>query len=156
MSIGYNWMGYGIQNKITQYALLSGGILVSIIGVGHIFMPEFGYEKNIPASMDTEISNHFYYLGTYAICSFLLSLGIISIYLSRKNYRDISLTICSIWALLWTSRFILEIIYPVKLKLFFLTNPTQVLTPFIGLIALIYISGAATGLISYFKNPRLD
>src|SRR3569833_1120366 len=111
-------------NKILQTALLSGGILIVIIGIGHIFMPEIGYDRKVPASMDTEISDHFYYLGTYAICSFLLTIGSISIYTSRKNNPDFSFTICAILALLWIARFILEIIYPVHLKLFFLNNPT--------------------------------
>jgi hypothetical protein len=140
------------QNRITQYALLIGGVFVSIIGVAHIFMPALGYDKQVPLSMSTEISDHFYYLGTYAICLFLLTIGSISIYVSKKGYPDVSLTICCIFALLWIGRLILEIIYPVKLKLFFLDNPTIVLTPFIASIALIYLSGAVSALASRFRT----
>lgn len=132
-------------------ALLIGGICVTLIGIMHIFMPAMGYENTIPLSMPSEVSNHFYYLGTYAICTFLLTLGFLSIYASRIHHADVSFVICSAFSLLWINRAVLEIIYPVRLKLFFLSVPTVVLLPLIILIATVYTGGSFSYILSRNK-----
>ena len=139
------------SHSTTQRTLLFGGISVCLIGIGHIFMPTLGYDQQVPLSMSKKVSDHFYYLGTYAICSFLLSLGIISIYISRLSQPNILKFFAGIFSFLWISRAILEIIYPVKLKLFFLNNPTSVLLPVIGVIAINYAVGFSVSIVSKSK-----
>lgn len=139
------------KKSLLRSALLGGGICVTLIGIMHIFMPAMGYENTIPLSMPGEVSNHFYYLGTYAICTFLLTLGFLSIYASRIHHPDVSFVICSAFSLLWISRTVLEIIYPVRLKLFFLSVPTVVLLPLIILIATVYTGGSVSYILSRNK-----
>jgi len=138
--------------KGMRYSLLVAGCFVTLIGLVHIFMPTLGYEESIPKSMPKELADHFYYLGTYAICTFLLTLGFISIYASGLKYPDVSFTLSVAFSLLWISRAIFERIYPVRLKLFFLDTPTYILLPFISVIALIY----CFGMVSYVLKIRKE
>jgi hypothetical protein len=127
-----------------KIALRIGGLFTLFIGIAHIFMPDLGYEPSVPLSMTPAIRDHFYYLATYAICTFLLTLGVISIYASKIKYVNVSLFICIILSVLWIGRTILEIKYPVHVKLFFLDIPTVALLPVIAFIALTYSIGSVT------------
>jgi hypothetical protein len=127
-----------------KIALRIGGLFTLFIGIAHIFMPDLGYEPSVPLSMAPVIRDHFYYLATYAICGFLLTLGIISIYASKIKYIRVSLFICIVLSVLWIGRTILEIKYPVHVKLFFLDIPTVALLPVIMFIALTYSVGSLT------------
>lgn len=141
------------SQKTAQLSLLFGGIWVCFIGIGHIFMPTLGYDRQVPMSMSKEVSEHFYYLGTYAICSFLISLGIISIYVSRLQQPGILKFFAGLFSFLWIGRTIMEVVYPVKLKLFFLSDPTSVLLPVISLIAINYSFGFLS-LIYFNRNIK--
>jgi hypothetical protein len=125
--------------------LLIGGIFTTIIGIAHIFMPALGYNSSVSSGMRPEIRDHFYYLATYAICAFLLTLGFISIYISQINYPRVSFVVCFALSVLWVGRMVLEWKYPVHLKLFFLEDPTMVLLPVITFIAGTY----SLGVLSY-------
>lgn len=118
--------------------MLTGGIITMIIGFGHIFMPTAGYEDTVIFSMAPAIRDHFYYLGTYAICIFLLALGFISIYFSRIELSIHTIIISSILAILWIGRTILEFIYPVEIKIFMLQKPHNALRIVISTLALLY------------------
>ncbi len=124
--------------NLTQWALSLGGLLTFAIGVMHIFMPEFGYDASVPQSMDTEVANHFYYLGTYAIASFLLTFGFLSIYLARQNIVQAMFPFALVLTGVWGLRAVLEIIYPVKLSLFFLDTPTTALLPITIILTVLY------------------
>lgn len=128
--------------RLLRGALLVGGLLTAVIGIGHIFMPTVGYDSSIPLAMEPAIREHFYYLGTYAICAFLLSLAFLSIYFSSLEYSQASLVVCSVLAVLWVARAILELLYPVEIRIFFLQTPHGVLLPVIVFLALIYSSSA--------------
>lgn len=135
-------------DRLLKLALLSGDILATVIGVAHIFMPSLGYSSIMSSSMTTEIRDHFYYLATYAIGAFLLTLGFLSIYFSRLDYPKASLVVCAALSVLWITRAILEFAYPVEIGIFFMDRPTVVLFPVISTIAAMY--SAAT--VSYAKR----
>jgi hypothetical protein len=126
-------------------SLTIGGLITCLIGLAHVFLPSIGYDSTIPHSMPPAVSAHFYYLGTYAICAFLLSFGFLSLYFSRNAQAPHTLVVCSIFALFWASRTALEILYPVNLSLFFLTTPHVVLLPVIAFLALTYTVAAFAG-----------
>lgn len=123
---------------IIRLPMLTGGIIIMIIGIGHIFMPTTGYEDTVTFSMAPAIRNHFYYLGTYAICIFLLALGFISIYFSRIELSIHTIVISSVLAIVWTGRVIFEFIYPVDIKIFMLQKPHNALRIVISILALLY------------------
>ena len=126
------------SERLLRGALLIGGLITAMIGVGHVFMPTIGYDSSVSLAMEPAIREHFYYLGTYAICAFLLSLAFISIYFSKFEYPQASLVVGSVLAVLWVARAILEFIYPVEIRIFFLQTPHSVLLPVIVFLAFIY------------------
>lgn len=135
----------GKSNLLIRIPMLIGGIFTFIIGVGHIFLPSMGYDKSVPLSMEPEVSEHFYYLGTYAICSFLLALGAISIYFSRIKLSQQTVVISFILALVWIARAVFEFIYPVMLKIFMLDTPHSILKLVTSFIALLYVISTLFG-----------
>lgn len=124
------------------FALTAGGLITCLIGLGHAFMPTLGYDPKIPQSMAPAVRAHFYFLGTYAICAFLWSLGLLSLYFGGTSQDGAARVVCSILAALWIVRTILEILYPVDLRPFFLHSPHVVLLPVIAFLALLYSGGA--------------
>lgn len=127
--------------------MLIGGILTLIIGIGHIFLPTAGYESSVPLSMQPPVREHFYYLGTYAICSFLLALGFISIYFSRTSFTKQTVVISFALAFIWISRAVLEFIYPVELKIFMLDYPHDALRIVTIFLALLYFISSWFGTV---------
>lgn len=137
-------MKSGATRSFLGFALTVGGLITCLIGLGHVFMPTLGYDPQIAQSMAPAVRAHFYYLGTYAICAFLWSLGLLSLYFGRTAQDGAARIVCSILAALWTVRAILEILYPVDLRLFFLHSPHVVLLPIIAFLALLYSGSAVT------------
>lgn len=134
-------MEFKAQNKLSKSTLLLGGVITITIGIAHVFMPTFGYDSQIPNAMEANISDHFYYLATYAICGFLLALGLISVYFSKlKSVKD-SFVVSVLLTILWISRSVLEYFYPVEVSLFFLKSPHNVLFATILFISFLYLVG---------------
>jgi hypothetical protein len=134
--------------RLMRLAMLVGGILTAVIGVGHIFMPTIGYSGSVAATMDPVVRDHFYYLGTYAICAFLLSFAALSIYFSRLDSSRAALAVCSVLAVFWIARVVLEVCYPVELGIYFLRHPHRVLLPVIVFLAFIYSKAAVKSWIA--------
>lgn len=133
------------NHRTLSLSLLTGGIITTIIGIAHIFMPEYGYPESISKAMEPNVGEHFYYLGTYAICGFLLTLGGLSIYFSKiKNIKN-SVVVGFFLSLLWIFRAILEYIYPVDLPIFFLKAPHGALFSVILFLAICYTIGFIGG-----------
>lgn len=119
--------------------LLIGGSITLLIGIGHIFMPTMGYEETIPQAMQPVIRDHFYYLATYAICSFLLAFGLLSICFSRIKFSLHTIAFSWIMALVWIARVVLEFVYPVEVRIFMLGHPHEVLRGVIVVLTLLYL-----------------
>lgn len=115
-----------------------GGIITVVIGIGHIFMPQFGYDSTVPESMKPAIQAHFYYLGTYAICCFLLAFGFLSIFLSRFKASVLTVVFTNIMAMVWIIRAALEFRFPVELKIFMLKAPHSTLSIVLIVLAMLY------------------
>lgn len=116
--------------KIT--GLLVSGSLIPLIGIGHIFFPVYGYDGTVQAffRQSPPIADHFYYLATWAICNFLLFMGITTIYIGwsaklRIQSPGFIRFFCLLSAVLWLLRLLLELRYPVQLSLFGIAAPTN-------------------------------
>ena len=131
--------------KLLRLSLQLGGIITMCIGFAHIFMPEFGYAETISSAMKLKTREHFYYLGTYAIAVFLLTLGGLSIYFSKTENTKNAIVVGLFLAVLWILRAILEIIYPVELPIFLLETPHSALLSVIIFLALSYSIGVVNG-----------
>jgi hypothetical protein len=88
--------------------------------------------------MEPAVGECFYYLGIYVICTILLLLAFLSIYFSRFEHPRASLVVGSVLVVLWVARAILELIYPVDIRIFFLQTPHSVLLSVAIFLAFIY------------------
>lgn len=113
-----------MKSKYTEpLCLRVAGTLLLMIGLGHILMPTLGYEPATPEGMSESVRNHFYYLGTYAISGFLLSLGLLSHLFSWAPSTWASRVFSVVMTSLWVARLGLEFVYPVDLPIFILATP---------------------------------
>lgn len=124
-----------MTRALTTVSLRMAGGLLLLIGVGHMFMPEWGYAPSAVAGMSDLVEEHFYHLGTYAIGSFLLAFGIMSFVHARQPGSESTLAFTAVMGLVWVFRVALEFHYPVRVRIFMLHNPHPVLAPFLILIA---------------------
>lgn len=122
------------------------GSIVLCIGLAHLAMPTWGYDPAVAEAFTAQSRAHFYDLGTYAIGSFLIALGTLSLAFSRRPSPEAA-TYCVAMTVLWSTRFGLELLFPVDLSLFFVARPHPVLAVVIGLLAVLY-GVAAVGLRS--------
>jgi hypothetical protein len=134
--------------RVERWGLRVAGTLVSLIAVGHIFMPAFGYPAAVTSSMTAPVKEHFYYLGTYAICTFLFAFATLAFYHARTAGtpaapagRAFSATMAVVWWL----RVALEFSYPVDVPIFFLDRPHPVLVPVLLIVAIAFTAAAAAG-----------
>jgi hypothetical protein len=131
-----------------RWSLRVAGTLVSLIAIGHIFMPAFGYPAAVTSGMTAPVKEHFYYLGTYAICTFLFAFATLTFYHSRTAgtpaapaARAFSVTMAVVWWL----RVALEFSYPVEVPIFFLDRPHPVLVPVLLIVAIAFTAAATVG-----------
>ena len=143
--------GKPLDLKLLQISLRLGGVVTLAIGLAHLLFPSAGYDRAIPDSMSPLIRDH-YYLATYAIAAFLLSLGTISILFSRLNHLPSAITIACVLAVLWSVRFILELAYPVQVSLFVVPRPSSLILPTIGLMAVLYVFAMLTNVSKLFSD----
>lgn len=122
-----------------------GGLITLMIGFGHIVMPEYGYSPEVQESMTPTLAEHFYFLGTYAVCMFLLGFAVLSFFFSKFTFPLPPAVVCSVLLAFWFGRAILEFFYPVHLPIFFLENPHVVLGPVIVTLSVIYFIATVKG-----------
>lgn len=146
--------GKPLDLKLLQISLRLGGVITLTIGLAHLLFPSAGYDRTISESMSPLIRDHFYYLATYAIAAFLLSLGTISLLFSRLNHLPSAIAIACVLAVLWSARFILELAYPVEVALFVVPRPSTLIVPTIGLLAVLYIFAVLTNASKLFAGTR--
>lgn len=130
--------------KQKDFGIQFSTMLIVLIGVMHIFLPTMGYDQAVVQSMNEEVAVHFYYLGTYAICSFLLGFGFLSFLIIRIDNSNMALfslrrSFSTISIIIWGLRLIMEFIYPVTLSIFNVRKPHLFLAFAIFLILVGYI-----------------
>jgi hypothetical protein len=132
--------------QLERWSLRSAGGLVLLIAVGHVFMPAWGYPESVRREMTGAVKEHFYYLGTYAICTFLFAFAVLTFYHSRLVGTRATLVFSGTMAAVWWLRVALEFSYPVDVPIFFLDDPHPVLVPVLMIIASAFTTATAAGL----------
>ena len=123
------------------------GFMILMIGTAHFFMPSLGYDADTIASIPALPRDHFVYLGTYAIGTFLISFAIMTLLVPISKPSRADIIFLGLMAAVWLIRMFLEMIYPVELSLFFIDNPHPVL---LATIAFIFVSYA----LAFLKSLR--
>ncbi len=136
-------------NSFYRIGLRIAGSLLFLISLGYLLLPSHGYSPDLTTNWSLETKDHFYYLATYMICTFVLTLSILSlIYSVQRPSRPIA-WFTSISTVLWSVRLYLETQFPVNVKLFFFEHPHNLHLIILGIIVASYAmaSGVAWGMI---------
>lgn len=131
------------QRTLWPLALRIAGAMVLAIGLAHIAMPTHGYAPSVAAGLSAQEKAHFYDLATYAIASFLIAFGGMSLFLSYRRASLEAAAFSGLMLLVWAVRLGLELLYPVDFALFFVTEPHLGLIG--ALTALVILYAVATG-----------
>ncbi len=141
------------KKRLVSNAMLVGGITEILIAVLHFLMPlQFAHTGEF-AELSPEYLS-FVLHGTVAIGLCLIVFGALSIYFSPKLLQGKQ----SAWifglsqGILWAGRSISELIFPVKLPLFFLSNPTVLILPLVVLLALLFLIPLALCREEFFER----
>lgn len=119
------------------------GFLVLAIGLAHFVMPSLGYAPDALAAIPDAQRDHFVYLGTYAIGTFLVTFGILTLLSGHGQHGRLETAFFGLMVFVWGARLVLEFIYPVDLSLFFLDEPHLPLAGAVFVILLGYMAGLA-------------
>jgi hypothetical protein len=118
------------------------GMLILMIGMGHFLMPTLGYTELDLLEIPPAQRAHFVFLGTYAIGSFLVGMGLLTLRFARRLSGEEAVFFFGLMALVWAARTLLEFLYPVHLRIFFLVDPHGLLSIVLGVITVCYVTAA--------------
>jgi hypothetical protein len=100
-----------------------GGAIALAIGGAHFLLPTFGYDQDLLRSIPKVPRDHFVYLGTYAIGIFLVIAGVMSLFFAQVRGGSGAQLFAGAQAAFWAARIVLELIFPSRLQIFFLSDP---------------------------------
>jgi len=123
----------------TYLFALFAGLMILPVALGHFLLPTHGYAPSDIQAVPTLQRDHFVYLGTYAIGSFLLAMSGLTLYFALRPPTPEARVFFAVMAAVWVLRVVLEFVFPVDLPIFFLAQPHGVLVVVTGLIAAGYL-----------------
>lgn len=125
--------------KDAKFLLLAGGIFELLIAITHFVMP-YELKKDKVFALLPAAHYDFIILATVAIGLIMLVLCALAFYFV-KNYSNTKQA-AGVFALsqgfLWLGRGVLEVMFPVKVQLLFLTNPALIILPMSLVISAIF------------------
>ncbi|MAS03631.1 MAG: hypothetical protein CL534_02895 [Ahrensia sp.] len=136
------------SNGLTNTATRISGLLVLAIGLVHFILPTLGYAPDALAAIPEAQRAHFVYLGTYSIAFFLISFAVMTLMADRTAPNRAITLFLGLMVIVWGARFVLELVYPVDLSLFFVANPHPMLMATLLVIWIGYVVGLAGHLAS--------
>ncbi len=119
------------------------GFIVLMIGLAHFLMPSLGYAPDALRAIPEPQRDHFVFLGTYAIGTFLVAFGVLTLLSDPRRGSVFETTFFGLMVIVWVVRLVLELLYPVNLSLFFLDEPHYILLAAITIVLLGYVVGFA-------------
>jgi hypothetical protein len=134
--------------QVERWSLRVAGTLMALIAIGHIFMPAFGYPDAVTSGMSAPVKDHFYYLGTYAICTFIFAFATLTFYHASAAGTPAARVFSMTMAAAWWLRVALEVAYPVDVPIFFLERPHPVILPVLLIIATAFTAAGIAAVAS--------
>jgi hypothetical protein len=128
------------KKQLTSRAMFIGGVIEIIIGIFHFVWP---FQFNEPGGFADVFSDYGSAVFLCVICIGLCQIvfGVLSIYYSEKLLDGQR----SAWVygisqgILWQVRTLFELLLPVRIPFFFLSNPTTFVLPFCFLLGLLFL-----------------
>jgi hypothetical protein len=99
------------------------GAIALAIGAAHFLLPTFGYDQDLLRSIPKVARDHFVFLGTYAIGIFLIIAGVLSLFFAQVGAGTGAQLFAGAQAAFWAARIVLEMMFPSRLQIFFLSDP---------------------------------
>lgn len=126
------------RNKLSKALIIAGGFVELIIAILHFIWPSYLMQLPDFENITTSIKD-FIILASLAIGLCLTVFACLSFYFSKRiGHRDKSALIFSLsQVILWTFRLIFELLYPVRLPLYSIENPSNIII--IGVIIIISV-----------------
>jgi hypothetical protein len=123
--------------------LLCAGVIETAVGALHLAMPSFVYESRGFRSLQPDELG-FVTLVILAVGILLLAFGSFTIYLASRTEAilDVLFSYALIKVFLWAGRVLLEVAYPVRLRLFSVEPFTAVVMPGVVLELLLFVASA--------------
>lgn len=124
--------------SVLRRLLLVAGIIEIAVGLAHFAMPHFANQSDGFAQLRTGESD-FFTLVTFAVGILLIGFGCMTLVFAKDPVSAINVLLLYviIKSVLWTARVLLELTYPVTLKLFGVQPFTALASP--GLVAVLAI-----------------
>jgi len=146
--------------SVLKRLLLVAGTIEIAVGLAHFAMPHFANQSDGFVQLRTDESD-FFTLVTFAVGILLIAFGCMTLVFAKDPVSTINVLLpyVVIKSALWAARVLLELAYPVTLKLFGVQPFTALASP--GLVAVL---GIFVVCIFYVKriarmprsNPRVD
>jgi len=129
------------MNIWARNLLFVAGAIECIAGILHFFMPRFVFQSDgLSQLSDNEIA--FVTLFIFAVGILLIAFGCITIVFSLKIRPSFEVLYYYLFfkCVLWFGRVLLEVLYPVKLNLFYIDPVTIVVLPGVVMEFLLFIT----------------
>lgn len=130
-------------NKWVKKILIIAGIVEIVMGLAHFAMPYFAYQSRGFIFLHRDELN-FITLCVCAVGILLIAFGILTVFFSLQTELSDKLILyyAVIKSFLWSARIILEILYPVKIPLFYIEQPTTAIMPLLIFEWLLFVFSA--------------
>ena len=129
--------------------LLIAGIIEVVAGLAHFAMPHFAYQSE-GFSLLNQNEVGFITAGVFSVGILLMTFGALTVYFSLRD--DTSTEVLVYYgitqSILWLMRIVIEIVYPIKIPLFQIRQPTVILLPLFILECILF----TTATILIYKN----
>jgi hypothetical protein len=127
------------KKKLAGKFVFAGGVVELLIAIAHFLMP-FAIGKVGEISSLSAIYRNYVAHATIAVGLCMVCFGVLSIYFSQKvSQGDKNARVfASSQAVLWMARVVSELILPINVPLFFLSNPTTVILPMVIVITILF------------------
>jgi hypothetical protein len=120
--------------------LLIAGLFEIAIGLMHFVMPYFALQSKGFALLNQDEQNSIT-LCVLAVGILVTGFGILTVLFSLKkeSVKEMLLYYCVISSILFLFRVIFEILFPVKISLFYIENPTIAVLPLLIFVWLLFV-----------------
>jgi hypothetical protein len=127
------------KNQLAGRFLLYSGIVELLVAALHFLMP-FAIRQAAEISGLPVAYRNYVFHATIAVGLCMACFGVLSIYFSQKaSQGDKTARVFALsQAVLWAARVISELILPINVPLFFLSNPTTVILPMVTVITILF------------------
>jgi hypothetical protein len=144
---GFSMRGH---NDWVKRILLIAGIVEIVVGLSHFGMPHFAYQSKEFGLLNQDEIN-FVTLIVFAVGILLTAFGAVTVLISSKMeaLKEILFSYALIKSILWLARIILELVYPVKIGLFWIAMPTNVIMPLLIIEWLLFVVSAVLIAVAY-------